>query len=61
MSNFILQSTIPSFLKIHVYLILRSAACVESIKTYPGIPVDAVEALLKNIQFNEKMEGSMVK
>ena len=29
---------------------------LESIKTYPGIPVDAVESLLKNIQFNEKME-----
>lgn len=29
---------------------------LESIKTYPGIPVDAVESLLKNIQFNEKTE-----
>lgn len=29
---------------------------LESIETYPGIPVDAVEYLLKNIQFNEKME-----
>ena len=29
---------------------------LESIKTYPGIPVDAVESLLKNIEFNEKME-----
>lgn len=29
---------------------------LESIKMYPGIPVDAVESLLKNIQFNEKME-----
>lgn len=29
---------------------------LESIKTYPGIPVDALESLLKNIQFNEKME-----
>lgn len=29
---------------------------LESIKTYPGIPVDTVESLLKNIQFNEKLE-----
>ena len=29
---------------------------LESIKTYPGIPADALESLLKNIQFNEKME-----
>lgn len=30
---------------------------LESIKTYPGIPADAVESLLKNIQFNEKNGG----
>ena len=29
---------------------------LESIKTYPGIPVDAVESLLHTIQFNEKTE-----
>ena len=34
----------------------NTRAFLESIKTYPGIPVDAVESLLKNIQFNEKME-----
>ena len=27
---------------------------LESIKAHPGIPMDAVESLLKNIQFNEK-------
>lgn len=32
----------------------NTRAFLESIKTYPGIPVDAVESLLKNIQFNEK-------
>ncbi len=29
---------------------------LESIKTYPGVPRDAVESLLHNIQFNEKEE-----
>ncbi len=29
---------------------------LELIKTYPGIPVDVVESLLKNIKFNEKKE-----
>ncbi len=29
---------------------------LETIKTYPGVPADAVESLLHNIQFNEKVE-----
>ncbi len=34
----------------------NTKAFLESVKAYPGIPVDAVESLLKNIQFNEKVE-----
>ena len=29
---------------------------LESIRSYPGVPTDAVESLLQNIQFNEKVE-----
>ncbi len=34
----------------------NTRAFLESIKTYPGVPEDAVESLLHHIQFNEKVE-----
>ena len=34
----------------------NTRAFLETIKTYPGVPVDAVESLLHNIQFNENTE-----
>lgn len=34
----------------------NTRAFLESIKNYPGVPVDAVASLLHNIQFNENME-----
>lgn len=34
----------------------NTKAFLETIKGYPGIPVDTVESLLKTIQFNEKSE-----
>ena len=34
----------------------NTRACLESIRSYPGVPTDAVESLLQNIQFNEKVE-----
>ncbi len=40
----------------------NARAFLEAIKSYPGVPVDAVEALLKNIQFNEeRSENKMEK
>lgn len=36
----------------------NTRAFLESIKTYPGIPADAVEDLLNTVQFNEKAEGT---
>ena len=34
----------------------NTRAFLESIRSYPGVPTDAVESLLQNIQFNEKVE-----
>ena len=34
----------------------NTKAFLESIRSYPGIPADAVEALLNTIKFNEKKE-----
>ncbi len=34
----------------------NTRAFLETIKTYPGVPVDAVESLLHTIQFNENTE-----
>lgn len=34
----------------------NTRAFLESIRSYPGIPIDVVEALLNSIEFNEKKE-----
>ena len=34
----------------------NARAFLESIRSYPGVPTDAVESLLNSIQFNEKVE-----
>ena len=34
----------------------NTRAFLESIRSYPGVPTDAVESLLQNIQFNAKVE-----
>ncbi len=39
----------------------NTKAFLESIREYPGIPADAVDSLLKTIQFNEKTEENKMK